>query len=79
MGAGLLIATQSFSRAMFLKDMDLKSPMLKIPRYPFLLISAFGFALLFLAALIHLYNTNKKSNFETEISPVSEKNIDSNA
>lgn len=75
--AGLLVATQSFSRASFVKDMGINSPLLNLPRYPFLLISSFGFALLFLVALLHLYNTNKKIIIEIEQSPIND--IDSNA
>lgn len=63
---GLLIATQSFEQAEYLKDIALKSQLLNIPRYPFLVISTFGFVLLFLDATLHLYNTNIKSFVKTK-------------
>jgi len=56
----LLIAWRSFVEAMSVKDMEVTSPLLGIPRYPFVLVTAFGFLLLFFAALI-LFIRNVKS------------------
>ena len=56
----LLIAWRSFIEAMSVKDMEVTSPLLGIPRYPFVFVTAFGFLLLFFAALI-LFIRNVKS------------------
>ena len=48
----LLIAWRSFVEALAAKNIDVASPLLGIPRYPFIFITAFGFLLLFFAALI---------------------------
>lgn len=56
----LIITWRSFMEAMSVKDMEVTSPILSIPRYPFIFITAFGFLLLFFAALI-LFLKNMKS------------------
>jgi TRAP-type C4-dicarboxylate transport system permease small subunit len=56
----LLIAWRSFMEAMAVKEMEVTSPLLGIPRYPFVFVTAFGFLLLFFAALI-LFIRNVKS------------------
>jgi TRAP-type C4-dicarboxylate transport system permease small subunit len=56
----LIIAWRSFLEAVSVKKMDVNSPLLGIPRYPFVFVTAFGFLLLFFAALI-LFIRNVKS------------------
>jgi TRAP-type C4-dicarboxylate transport system permease small subunit len=56
----LIIAWRTFLEAVSVKKMDVNSPLLGIPRYPFIFVTAFGFLLLFLAALI-LFIRNVKS------------------
>ena len=56
----LLIAWRSFLEAVSVKEMEVTSPLLGIPRYPFVFVTAFGFLLLFFAALI-LFIRNVKS------------------
>jgi len=56
----LIITWRSFMEAVFVKDMEVTSPLLAIPRYPFVLVTSFGFLLLFFAALI-LFIKNIKS------------------
>ena len=56
----LIIAWRTFLEAMSVKKMDVNSPLLSIPRYPFIFVTAFGFLLLFFAALI-LFIRNVKS------------------
>ncbi|MBN2059369.1 MAG: TRAP transporter small permease [Deltaproteobacteria bacterium] len=56
----LIITWRSFLEAVSVKKMEVTSPLLGIPRYPFVLITAFGFLLLFFAALI-LFLRNVKS------------------
>jgi TRAP-type C4-dicarboxylate transport system permease small subunit len=56
----LLIAWRSFLEAMSVKEMEVTSPLLGIPRYPFVFVTAFGFLLLFFASLI-LFIRNVKS------------------
>lgn len=56
----LLIAWRSFREALSVKEMEVTSPLLGIPRYPFVFVTAFGFLLLFFAALI-LFIRNVKS------------------
>lgn len=56
----LLIAWRSLLEAMSVKEMEVTSPLLGIPRYPFVFVTAFGFLLLFFAALI-LFLRNVKS------------------
>ena len=56
----LLIAWRSFLEAVSVKDMEVTSPLLGIPRYPFVFVTALGFLLLFFAALI-LFRRNVKS------------------
>ena len=56
----LIIAWRTFLEAMSVKKMDVNSPLLGIPRYPFIFVTAFGFLLLFFAALI-LFIRNVKS------------------
>lgn len=70
---GLLIATQSFSQAMFAREMELKSLMLGIPRYPFLIIAAFGFLLLSIATIILQYNIINDSRSNVPFSATGEK------
>jgi TRAP-type C4-dicarboxylate transport system permease small subunit len=70
---GLLIATQSFSQAMFAREMELKSLMLGIPRYPFLIVAAFGFLLLSVAMIILQYNIKKVSGSNLSFSAASEE------
>jgi TRAP-type C4-dicarboxylate transport system permease small subunit len=48
----LIIAVQCYSQAMFARQMGLKSLMLAIPRYPFVMVTAFGFFLLFIAMIV---------------------------
>lgn len=64
MGFSLLIAIQSFSHALFLREMELKTVLLGIPRYPSLLIICFGYFLLFMASIIKV----KELNFKNDIS-----------
>lgn len=56
----LIIAWRSLLEALATKEMDVNSPLLAIPRYPFVFITAFGFLLLFFATLI-LFIRNLKS------------------
>jgi len=56
----LLIAWRSVLEAVSVKEMEVTSPLLGIPRYPFVFVTAFGFLLLFFAALI-LFIKNVKS------------------
>ena len=49
---GLIIAWRSYIEVLTVKEMDVNSPILGIPRYPFVFVTAFGFLLLFFAALI---------------------------
>ena len=56
----LLIAWRSLLEAISVKEMEVTSPLLGIPRYPFVFVTAFGFLLLFFAALI-LFIRNVKS------------------
>ena len=55
----LLIAWRSFVEAMSVKDMGVTSPILGIPRYPFVFVVSFGFLLLFSAAIILLMKNMK--------------------
>jgi len=48
----LVIAWRSFIEALSAKEMEVTSPILGIPRYPFVFVTSFGFFLLFSAALI---------------------------
>jgi TRAP-type C4-dicarboxylate transport system permease small subunit len=52
MALALMIAWRSFVEALSVKDMEVASPILSIPRYPFVFVTSFGFLLLFFAALI---------------------------
>jgi TRAP-type C4-dicarboxylate transport system permease small subunit len=52
---GLLIGIQTYKQAIISKAMNIGSQMLHIPRYPFMIIAAYGFFLLSLAAIILLY------------------------
>ena len=61
----LLIAWRSFMEALSARDMEVTSPILGIPRYPFIFVTSFGFFLLFSAALI-LFIKNIKSLKDTE-------------
>jgi TRAP-type C4-dicarboxylate transport system permease small subunit len=61
----LIIAWRSFLEAVSVKKMEVTSPLLGIPRYPFVFITAFGFLLLFFAALI-LFIRNVKSVKDAE-------------
>jgi len=56
----LIITWRSFMEAVHVKNMEVSSPLLAIPRYPFVFVTSFGFLLLFLAALI-LFIKNIKS------------------
>ena len=56
----LVIAWRSYLEAVSVKKMEVTSPLLGIPRYPFVFVTAFGFLLLFFAALI-LFIRNVKS------------------
>ena len=56
----LIITWRSFMEALSVKDMEVTSPILGIPRYPFVFVTSFGFFLLFSAALI-LFTKNIKS------------------
>ena len=56
----LIIAWRSYLEAVSAKKIDVTSPLLGIPRYPFIYVTAFGFLLLFFAALI-LFIRNVKS------------------
>ena len=44
--------TESFAEALSAKQMEIASPLLGIPRYTFIMITAYGFLLLFFASLI---------------------------
>lgn len=53
----IVIAWRSLDEALLVKMMDVTSPLLGIPRYPFVLVTAFGFLLLFFAtALLFIKN-----------------------
>ena len=54
LGLALLVAWRSFLEALLTKKMEVASPLLGIPRYPFILVTAYGFLLLFFAALLLL-------------------------
>ena len=56
----LIITWRSFVEALSVKDMEVTSPILGIPRYPFVFVTSFGFFLLFSAVLI-LFIKNIKS------------------
>ena len=56
----LIITWRSFMEALSVKDMEVTSPILGIPRYPFVFVTSFGFFLLCSAALI-LFTKNIKS------------------
>ena len=56
----LVIAWRSYLEASIVKEMDIRSALLDIPRYPFVLVTAFGFLLLFFVGLI-LFIRNVKS------------------
>jgi TRAP-type C4-dicarboxylate transport system permease small subunit len=59
----LIIAWRSFIEALSAKEMEVTSPILGIPRYPFIFVTSFGFFLLFSAALIlFLKNINSVKN-----------------
>ena len=60
----LVIAWRSYLEAVSVKKMEVTSPLLGIPRYPFVFVTAFGFLLLFFAALI-LFIRNVKSVKDT--------------
>jgi TRAP-type C4-dicarboxylate transport system permease small subunit len=60
----LLITWRSFMEAVSVKDMEVTSPILGIPRYPFVFVTSFGFFLLFSAALI-LFIKNIRSMKES--------------
>lgn len=55
----LLVAIQSFSHGMYAREMEFQSTLLSIPRYPFILVTAYGFFLLFLASIILQCNIKK--------------------
>lgn len=57
----LVIAWRSFLEALSVKDMEITSPILGIPRYPFIFVASFGFFLLFSAALILLIKNIKSA------------------
>lgn len=61
MGLCLLIAKMSISQGLFLQEMGRKTAVLKMPIYPFYLVTGLGFILLFLAVLLLQFN-NKKDN-----------------
>lgn len=61
---GVLIVTQSFSQALFLQKLNIKSQTIGIPQYPFVLVVTFGTILLLLAVLILLYNVRKDTGDE---------------
>jgi TRAP-type C4-dicarboxylate transport system permease small subunit len=61
----LLIAWRSFMEALSARDMAVTSPILGIPRYPFVFVTSFGFFLLFSAAVI-LFIKNIRSLKDTE-------------
>ncbi len=56
----LIIAWRSFMEAISAMDMGVTSPILGIPRYPFVFVTSFGFFLLFSAVLI-MFIKNVKS------------------
>jgi TRAP-type C4-dicarboxylate transport system permease small subunit len=59
----LIIAWRSFIEALSAKEMEVSSPILGIPRYPFIIVTSFGFFLLFSAALILFFkNINSVKN-----------------
>ena len=59
----LIIAWRSFIEALSAKETEVTSPILGIPRYPFIFVTSFGFFLLFSAALIlFLKNINSVKN-----------------
>ena len=62
----LIIAWRTFLEAVSVKKMDVNSPLLSIPRYPFIFVTAFGFLLLFFAALILFIRNVKSVKNETE-------------
>jgi TRAP-type C4-dicarboxylate transport system permease small subunit len=62
----LIIAWRTFVEATSVKKMDVNSPLLGIPRYPFIFVTAFGFLLLFFAALILFIRNVKSMKNESE-------------
>jgi TRAP-type C4-dicarboxylate transport system permease small subunit len=62
----LIIAWRTFLEAASVKKMDVNSPLLGIPRYPFIFLTAFGFLLLFFAALILFIRNAKSVKHENE-------------
>ena len=56
----LIITWRSFMEAMSVKEMGATSPILGIPRYPFVFVVSFGFFLLLSAAVI-LFMKNMRS------------------
>ena len=56
----LIITWRSFAEALSAKEMEITSPILGIPRHPFVFVTSFGFFLFFSAALI-LFIKNIKS------------------
>lgn len=57
---GIIMTTQSVSRAMFAQKLGTSSKTLGIPEFPFILVVAFGCFLLFFAALLLLYKIKKE-------------------
>ena len=55
----LVVAWRSYLEAVSAKEIDVTSALLGIPRYPFIFITAYGFLMLFFAALILLIRNVK--------------------
>lgn len=72
----LLLAKQCFSQAMFARQMELKSLMLEIPRYPFLIVTALGFFLLFITMIVLQLNIIRGSDQNPAVSTISNEDID---
>jgi len=72
----LLLAKQCLNQAMFARQMGLKSLMLEIPRYPFHIVTAFGFFLLFIALIILQLNIIRGSDQNTVLSTINEEDKD---
>lgn len=72
----LLLAKQCLSQAMFARQMELKSLMLEIPRYPFHIVTAFGFFLLFITMIVLQINIIRGTDQNVVQSVISEEDKD---
>lgn len=56
-GVSGLIASQTFVRAGTIRNLNVASAMLDVPQYPFILVSSFGYLLLFLTSILLLVHS----------------------